>query len=415
VVITDGVGCSGTQTFAITQPAAISASVTSTPSACGQSTGSASASASGGSGSFSYSWNNGQATATATGLSAGNYTVTITDSNGCTQLATANVSNSNGPSVSVASQTPTSCNGGSDGTATASASGGTSPYTFVWSNGQTSQSASGLSSSVYTFTVTDAGGCSNTLTVSISQPGAITASTTNTQAGCGLSDGTSTASASGGTGVFTYTWSNGQTSQTATGLAAGTYSVLITDANGCTQTATSNITNGNGPVANAGADVSVQLGSSAQLTASGGTTYSWSPVTGLSNAGIANPTASPTVTTTYCVLVSDAGGCVDSACVTVYVELPCGEFYLPNAFSPNGDGENDDFHAFINPDCVKEFQLIIYNRWGERIFETTDVTQPWNGEWRGGHSNPAVYAYYCKATLTNGIKINKEGNVSLVR
>ena len=418
VMMTDASGCSGTQTFSITQPTVINATIFMTPTSCGQSTGQATILVSGGNSPYSYSWSNGQSSSIATALAAGTYSCTITDVGGCTHVASTTIINGNGPTASIASQTPTSCNGGNNGTASASASGGSAPYTFVWSNGQTAQTASGLSPTFYMVTVTDAGGCSNTQTVSITQPGAITASTSNTQAGCGLTNGTATANANGGTGAFTYGWSNGQASQTATGLAAGNYSVTITDANGCTQTATTNISNSNGPTANVGADVTIQSGSSTQLLAGGGTNYSWSPAVGLNNSAVSNPTASPTITTTYCVLVTDAGGCSDSACVTVYVTpepVPCGEFYLPNAFSPNEDNENDVFKAYVNPDCVKEFKLIIYNRWGEKVFETENVLKSWDGMFRGILSDPAVYAWYCRAVLTNGNKINREGNVSLVR
>ncbi len=106
---------------------------------------------------------------------------------------------------------------------------------------------------------------------------------------------------------------------------------------------------------------------------------------------------------------------MDTACISVYVEISCGELYLPNAFSPNDDNENDDFHAFIHPSCVVEFKLVIYNRWGEKVFETEDVTQGWDGKLRGNMSNPAVYAFYCKAVFTNGKEVLKEGNVSLIR
>ncbi len=413
--VTDVTGCSSSQTVSITQPGAITSSVTVTPSNCGQSTGLAAVAVAGGTSPYTYSWTGGQTTQIATGLSSGNYTCTITDANGCTNSVSAAIANANGPNATISSQSQPGCNGGADGTALASASGGNAPYTFVWNNGQTSQTATGLASAVYTVTVTDAGGCSNTQTVSIAQPTAVTASAVNTSASCGLSDGTATATGGGGTPFYTYSWSNGQTFPTATGLSAGMYSVTITDSHGCTQIATTNIASGNGPTANAGPDVTIQSGSATVLASSGGVTYSWSPTTALNNPSVSNPVASPSVTTTYCVLVSNAGGCSDSACVTVYVELPCGEFYLPSAFSPNNDSENDVFKAYINPDCVKEFKLIIYNRWGENVFETEDVTHAWDGMFHGSMSNSAVYAWYCRAEFTNGNKIDRKGNVSLVR
>ncbi len=163
--------------------------------------------------------------------------------------------------------------------------------------------------------------------------------------------------------------------------------------------------------------MSIISGSNTLLNASGGNNYQWSPSSGLSSSVIPNPVASPTVTTTYCVFVSSGPGCVDSACVTVYVSepIPCGEFYLPNAFSPNSDTENDEFKAYISPGCVEEFKITIYNRWGIKVFETDDITKTWNGDYNGAPANAAVYTYFCRVILSNGDKIKKEGNVSLVR
>lgn len=417
-MVTDAAGCSSTQTISVTEPTPMTSSVFVSIASCGQSNAVATVLAGGGNSPYGYLWTNGQTTSSATALAAGNYTCVVTDAGGCTHSAIATIVNGNGPVPTISAQTSTSCNGGNNGTATASATGGTAPYTFVWSNGQTSQTASGLSSTVYIVTVTDAGGCTNTQTVSIAQPAMIVVNSTSTPAGCGLSNGLATAGASGGTGAYTYSWSNGQGSQIATGLAAGSYTVTVIDANGCTQTGVTTVGQSAGPTANAGADVTIMEGSATSLGASGGLIYAWSPSAGLNNPAIANPTASPTITTTYCVIVTDAGGCSDSACVTVYVvpePIPCGEFYLPNAFSPNQDSENDEFKAYIPPSCVKEFKLKIFNRWGDKIFESDDVTKTWNGEYNGEPANAAVYTYFVHAELTNGDVIDRKGNISLVR
>lgn len=169
------------------------------------------------------------------------------------------------------------------------------------------------------------------------------------------------------------------------------------------------------PSVSVSGNVTITYGNTTTLSASGGGTYVWSPATGLDNTTGSSVISGTTSNTLYCVTVTNAAGCTDSACVNVTVEVTCGELYLPNAFSPNGDGENDDFHAYIHPLCVTEFKLVIYNRWGEKVFETEDVTQVWNGEFRGTMSNPAAYAFYCKAKFTNGNEVFKEGNVSLVR
>ncbi len=391
---------------------------TTTPSSCGNNNGTATVSVSGGASPYTYSWSpSSQTSSVATGLSPGSYTVIVTDANNCTQTSVVMVSSSPGGSVGITSQNVL-CNGNATGSAFASASGGSPPYSYAWSNGQTTSSATGLASGNYTVTVTDAGGCTGTQTVFISQPAAMNASVTSSPASCGNSDGSASLNPTGGNPPYSYSWSNGQQGPAATGLAAGNYSVTITDANGCTGVASATILNANGPVANAGSDATIQSGSSTGLNAGGGITYSWAPSSGLDNSNIANPTATPSSTTTYCVYVFDSGGCSDSSCMTVYV-IPepvfCGEFYLPNAFSPNGDNENEVFKAYIDPSCVSEYKLVVYSRWGEKIFTANEVTESWDGSYRGAAADPAVYTWFCRALLSNGKEIVKEGNVSLIR
>jgi len=148
-----------------------------------------------------------------------------------------------------------------------------------------------------------------------------------------------------------------------------------------------------------------------QITASGGVTYLWSPG-GETTTSIS---VSPVSTTTYCVTAVDAsGGCANSACVTINVELPCGDFFLPNAFSPNDDGKND----FFKPRniCIKEIIFKIYNRWGNLVFETSEVGKGWDGSTpKGKDGNEGVYAYDVKATLNDGTPIDQKGTVTLMK
>lgn len=491
VTVTDGTGCSGTQSFTITQPAAITSGIMASMTNCGMSTGQGFMGTSGGNPPFTYLWSNGQTTSSATGLAAGNYTCVATDAGGCTTTATVTIFNANGPAGSIASQTPATCSGasngtatgtatggsapytfiwsngqttttvtglaagtyscivadaggctnvmnvtivngagpsalinsstqpscfgGNDGTATASASGGTAPYSYLWNNGQSSATATSLSAGTYSVTLTDAGGCTAQQSITIGQPSAITLLTTSTPAACGMSNGTANAIASGGSPTFSYSWISGPVGPNITGLAAGTYTVLVADSKGCTQTQSVTVASLPGPTASIGSDVTIQTGTSTTLSVSGGVSYSWYPSGGLSSSTVANPVATPSATTQFCVYVMDAGGCADSACMTVYVKEPCGSFYLPNAFSPNGDLENDGYKAHIRAECVKDFHMSIYDRWGERVFQTSDVLEAWDGTWRGTVSNPAVYAVVCDVTFTDGTKLHKELNVSLVR
>ncbi|MBI3500523.1 MAG: gliding motility-associated C-terminal domain-containing protein [Bacteroidetes bacterium] len=420
IIITDAAGCAGNQTVSISQPPVITSSVSVTNTTCGSSTGAATVTATGGTGNLTYSWSSGQSTSSISNLAVGNYTCTITDANGCTQTQTANIANANGPNVSASSTNTVTCNGGSNGSAAAAVTGGSAPYTYWWSSGQTISSATGLSAGTYTVVVTDASGCSNLQTITIAQPPAVTATLSSTPANCGTSDGTATANPSGGNAPFTYVWNNFQGTQTATGLSSGTYSVIITDANGCSQTFSVSVGLTGGPKAVAGTSSAIPFGSSVQLSSSGGTTYSWFPSGGLSCTNCANPVATPTASTQYCVSVSDTSGCADTACVKILVEPPCGSgYFLPNAFSPNSDGENDVLKIFP-PEivaCIKEFKLAIYDRWGEKVFETTNASQAWDGVpmRQGKVMDSEVVVYVLHIVFVDETTVDKQGNVSILK
>lgn len=416
VVVTDAGGCQATRTVSISQPAALTASTSSTPTNCGASTGTAGVTASGGTGAFTYSWApSGGNGANATGLSAGTYTITVTDNNGCTQTANATVNTNGGPSVSLTSSANPLCNGGTGGTATMSSTGGTTPYTYSWNNGQTTATATGLSAGNYTLTVTDAGGCISIQTVSITQPAAVSINASAANTNCNASDGSVSSTASGGTGSYTYSWSNGGTSQSITGLSAGTYTLVVTDANGCTGTATGTVGQNGGPTANAGTGAVITLGSSTVLSGSGGGTYTWLPPTGLSCTNCQNPVASPTVTTTYTLIVTDINGCSDSDTVTVVVDIPCntGDIFVPNVFSPNGDSKNDVLMVYGN--CFDFYLFQVYDRWGEKVFESSDPLKGWDGSYNGKLFGTAVFVYKLNAIMKDGKPIDKKGNVTLMR
>ncbi|MEW6470027.1 MAG: gliding motility-associated C-terminal domain-containing protein [Bacteroidota bacterium] len=410
VFVTDANGCSSTQTVTINQPAAITASTATTATNCGTNTGTATVTASGGTGTLTYSWApGGQTGATATALASGTYTVTVTDANGCTQTATATVANANGPAVSISSSSNPLCFGNTTGTASSSVTGGTSPYTYSWSNGQTTANATGLGAGTYTVTVTDANGCTNTQTVTITQPSAITASATSANATCGSTNGSAAVTANGGTGTLSYLWNPGaQTTASISGLGAGTYTCTITDANGCSFSLTATVSMTGGPTATVSGSMTITQGQTVTLTAGGGGTYSWS--NGATTSAIS---VSPAQTTTYCVVVADTSSCTDSACVTVYVDVVCGEFFIPTAFSPNNDGLNDFFRVKNN--CITEFYLAVYDRWGEVVFETTDPSIGWDGMYKGKEMDMAVFVYRVEATLNTGETVSQKGNVTLMR
>ncbi|MBW6482410.1 MAG: T9SS type A sorting domain-containing protein [Vicingaceae bacterium] len=166
------------------------------------------------------------------------YNVTVTDANGCTSnVSNITITEPTALAGSLTSQTNVACNGGTNGSATVSATGGTAPYTYLWSNAATSATATGLAAGNYNVTITDANGCTtNVSNITITEPTALTSSiSSQTNVSCnGGTNGSATVSATGGTTPYTYLWSNAATTATATGLAAGNYTVTITDANACT-------------------------------------------------------------------------------------------------------------------------------------------------------------------------------------
>ncbi|MEI7662513.1 MAG: T9SS type A sorting domain-containing protein [Bacteroidota bacterium] len=253
VTITDAHSCTATASAAVTEPsAALAAWVSShTDVLChGESTGHLTVGVSGGTSGYSYLWNTTppQTTNNAGGLTAGSYTVTVTDAHSCTIAITDVITEPSEILVAnLVSQTNVQCHSGNNGSATAFGSGGTSAYAYQWSDGQTTMSATGLTSGTYIVTVTDSHACTATTSTVITQPDAsLTADAVQTHSVLchGNNDGIATVSVSGGTSGYSYLWSTSppQTTIAATGLTAGNYSVTVTDAHTCTVIATTTIT-----------------------------------------------------------------------------------------------------------------------------------------------------------------------------
>lgn len=313
ITIQDANLCTITRTLSITQPASLTAITSQTNVSCNTgSNGVASVSVSGGTSAYSYTWSpSGGNSATATGLNSGTYTVAISDANNCTRTATVSITQPSSYTITATSSS-VSCFGQSTGSGSVTVSGATSPYTYTWSpSGGNSATASNLAAGNYTVSVRDANNCPATQTLSITQATSLTAVTSQTNISCNSgTNGSASISASGGTSAYSYTWSpTGGNASTATGLAAGNYSILVRDANGCQITRTitltqppvltSSITQTNVPCFG-------QANGSASVTASGGTgsyTYTWAPSGG--NSALAGGLTSGN----YTVTINDANSC----------------------------------------------------------------------------------------------------------
>jgi hypothetical protein len=326
VVVTDANDCTATGSVTILAPPALVITLNKTDVDCfGENEGTATASVSGGTGPYTYSWNTNpvQTTVTATNLVAGTYTVIVTDANDCT--VTGSVTILAPPALTMTlNQTDVDCFSGNEGTATAIVNGGTAPYTYSWNTNpvQTTATATNLVASTYTVVVTDANNCTATGSVTILAPPALAITLNKTDVDCfGGNEGTATANVSGGTGPYTYSWDTNpvQTTVTATNLVAGTYTVIVTDANNCT--ATGSVTILVPPALTITlnkTDVDCFGGNDGTATASvsGGTgpyTYSWN-----TNPVQTTALATNLVAGTYTVIVTDANDCTATGSVTVF-------------------------------------------------------------------------------------------------
>ena len=324
VTVTDANSCFYTiNNIAVTGPTVITANPTQINVSCnGGSNGTATVAPSGGSGSYTYLWSNGATTATASGLVQGNYSVTITDANLCPITQNFTITQ---PTSLVASQgtiSNVSCNGGSNASATVAVAGGSLPYSYSWApTGGTGATASGLTAGTYTVTVTDNNACQTTQSFTITQPSTLVANAAaQTNILCnGAATGSATVNVTGGTGAYTYSWApSGGTAATATGLAAGTYTVTVKDANLCQTTQSFTITQPSTLVATASAQTNIgcrgDATGSATVNVTGGTgayTYSWAP------SGGTAATATGLIAGTYTVTVKDANLCQTTQSFTI--------------------------------------------------------------------------------------------------
>lgn len=334
VTVTDANGCTATATVNITEPLAITLAMDTLPVACnGDSTGKAWVTATGGVGGFTYLWSNGAATDTAFNLPAGTYTVTVTDANGCTAVDSIPVTEP--PALVLTTDSlNVACSGDSTGIAWVIVSGGTPGYIFSWSNGSTIDTAFNLPAGCVTVTVTDGNGCTEIATICITEPLPVTVAMDSLNIACfGDSTGMAMALPSGGTPPYTFDWGSGintnATGDTAINLAAGSYTVTVTDSLGCTGTGTVSVTEPTDILLNIGETDVTCFGDTngvAWVTAIGGTptvpnntgyNYSWSRGTPFSADG---DSVSGLAAGLITVTVTDGNGCNDT--ITTVIGQP---------------------------------------------------------------------------------------------
>ena len=363
---------------------------------------------------FTYAWSNGNINAQDTGLTSGTYKVTITDSSGCIYDTTVTLTSPKPPIIKVTPASDSICVKGS---AIITASGATS-YSWSPSAGLSCTNCTSPTASpgiTITYTVVgDSAGCVNkdSVTITVNNPPTILVTPPHDTICFG---GSASLSA---TGAASYIW------QPATGLSCTncpnpsaspssqiTYTVTGTDLHGCVSTATASVYIA-GPVATACCDTTILAGGSASIgTTTSGTSYAWSPVGSLGCSTCFVTSASPIATTTYTLVVTFNNGCKAEDSVTVQVK-GCDNVWIPNSFSPNGDGKNDMFGP--KGECMVNYSLYVFNRWGTLIYQS-ESGKPWDGKVKGNLVQEDVYVYTVNVLNNTGNTISQTGRVTVIR
>lgn len=212
---------------------------------------------------------------------------------------------------------------------------------------------------------------------------------------------------------WTFSWNTGQNTDSFTDTPTANTTYVVTIDNGfCTDMDSLQLNVITPTPVNLGPDITITLGDCDTLNAGGSGSYIWTPATGLSCTTCANPEACPTVTTTYSVTLTDADGCLVSDDITITIEEDF-DLWMPNVFSPNGDGENDQFMAYGRG--IETIAIWIYDRWGELVYEGQDLLSGWDGTYNGDEMDSAVFIYRVEASFLNGETISDSGNFTLVR
>jgi hypothetical protein len=323
VTVSDNNGCSAVGAYTVDNEASPTLQIADSQNAtCGLSNGSITLLTNGGTGALTYTWQPNIATnTTATNLAAGVYNATVTDSNGCTDNISATIIQTTNPIIQVDEVIDATC-GQNNGAITISVSGGSGNETYAWTGGvSNSNTANSLTAGTYTVTVTS-NGCTDTETIVVPNlPAPQVVFVSDTNPACGQNNGSIIFDASGGNGTLNYTWTNNlSTTEAATNLSEGTYTITVTDATGCTATASHQIANQSAPIISNPIATEATCGQSngtASITVTGGVaplTYTWTNNVSNTASAINLPALDYTVT------VSDANGC--SATVIISVISP---------------------------------------------------------------------------------------------
>jgi gliding motility-associated-like protein len=414
VRVVDSEGCEATAVVAVlVNPSPTAAAVAAATSVC---VGASIELNAGGGVAYSWSGPGGFASneqnpiiAAATETQAGDYVVMVFDANGCVDSAMISIEVGGDLTGAEARANSPLCVGQ---TLRLTASGG-AIYAWTGPGGFASEEQNPVIENIaasgdgeYAVIISDPGGCEATLRVEVIVDQRPKAEVDAQETLC--AGDTATLDARGGE---SFLWSTGETNARIRVSPPGDVTYTLIAFNGpCSDTVAFDLAVLPAPSIQTSGSTTIKPGQQAPLSASGGEIYAWSPPEGLSCLDCPNPLASPEVTTTYCV-TGTSGGCDNRACVTVTLDDTC-PIFVPNAFSPNGDGVNDAFCVYS--DCIESMTLRIFDRWGALLFQTNEVGACWDGKLQGREMMQGVYVYLMEG-MAQGRAFLRSGEITLVR
>jgi gliding motility-associated-like protein len=318
-----------------------------------------------------------------------------------------------------------SCEGGSDGGLIASAIG-SSPFTYRWSTGSQDHQITGLSAGNYAITITDGNGCIESAEVTLIEPDKLITALEITEPGCfDQSLGSITVIPEGGVSPYAFSI-DGFTFQDEpmfNNLSKGVYQLTIRDANGCEHSEIVSIDVPLSIQVELGSDQVISLGESANLTAIVNLPFDsiaaiqWTGIDSIACPKCLTHVVAPVITTAYSISVSAVDGCADSDTMTVHVSTDH-HFYIPNIFSPNGDGINDVLSISASDGVERILSFSIFDRWGNLVFEKNN-SQPnevnWDGAFNDKTLNPGVFTFKAVIRYSDNRTEIRYGDVTLLR
>ncbi len=419
LVVTDFNGCTEQISDSIGQPVApVQITTIIEDVLCfGQSTGGIESFVQGGTAPYSWAWSNGATTEEIDQLPAGVYTLTVTDDNGCTAFTGSVVGQPAAPLAFTTTITDASCYGYEDGQIVLDITGGTMPYYFSWGSqndillNNPSETLSDLPASDYFIRVTDEHGCETSSTITVGEPTIVTHETTVADALCyDEASGSIDLEVTGGTAPWTFTWSNGATTEDNINILAGRYDYVATDANGCEYSGFATVGQPDSM------DVYAQVfevtcidqeDGAFYITTYGGTApYSFDWSNGSTSQNIEN--LAPGV---YVVDITDANGCEQTFDFELFETLEeC--LFIPNTITINGDNYNDTW-IIRNIELYPNALVKVFNKWGNEVFSSEGIYEPWDGTYNGEPLPSEVYYYLIR--LDNQAENEYTGTLTIIR